>query len=172
MGSIGTSSVRIGILRFEIMLRITKISDYGVVVLACFARHSGSSVLSAMAIAESTGLPAPTVSKILKVLAHGGLVRSYRGPQGGYELSRPPEDISLVEAIEVIEGPLAVTECSGTVADNCEHEYCELRGYWPRVNTILRGALASISIAQISGTEPIESDEPPADPVSALELGR
>jgi len=133
------------------MLRITKIADYGVVVMACFARQSAAPVLSAAAIAVQTGLPAPTVSKILKVLAHAGLVTSTRGARGGYRLSRAATDISVAEVIESLEGPLAITECADPLRDSCEQECCELRGYWPRVNDIIRGALANVSIAEISG---------------------
>ena len=159
MSPIGTGAVLIGKARPETMLRITKIADYGVVVLACFVRHPASTVLSATAIAEHTGLPAPTVSKILKVLAHGGLVNSHRGAHGGYALARSAAEISVVAVIEALDGPLAITECADPFFDACEQECCDLRGYWPRVNNIIRGALSAVSIAQISGFEPLEFPE-------------
>ena len=143
------------------MLRITKIADYGVVVMACFARQAAAPVLSAAAIAGQTGLPAPTVSKILKVLAHADLLTSSRGAHGGYRLSRPAHEISVAAVIESLEGPLSITECADPLRDSCEQECCELRGYWPRVNEIIRGALDRVSIAQIAGISLSESEENP-----------
>ena len=134
------------------MLLITKIADYGIVVMACFARESETPMLSAASIANRTGLPAPTVSKILKVLAHAKLLTSSRGAHGGYRLARLARDISVAQVIESLEGPLAITECADPLRDNCEQECCELRGYWPSVNDIIRGALAAVSIAEIAGT--------------------
>src|SRR3546814_13373922 len=62
-------------------------------------------------LAEATALPAPTVSKILKMLAKGGLVESRRGVNGGYVLTRRPEDISAAEIIAALDGPVALTAC-------------------------------------------------------------
>jgi len=140
------------------MLRITKIADYGVVVMACFARHSQGSVMSAAAVADHTGLPAPTVSKILKVLAHAELLVSTRGAHGGYSLSRRADAISVADVIESLEGPLSITECADPVRDQCEQECCELRGYWPRVNEIVRGALANVSLSQFAGVDAAGSE--------------
>jgi FeS assembly SUF system regulator len=142
------------------MLRITKIADYGVVVMACFAGQSTAGVLSAAAIAAQTGLPAPTVSKILKVLAHAELVTSTRGARGGYRLSRAATEINVAEVIESLEGPLSITECADPLRDSCDQECCELRGYWPRINDIIRGALSNVSIADIAGVTGVAFEEP------------
>src|SRR5699024_378981 len=106
-------------------------------------------VLSAMQIAECTRLETPTVSKLLKRLAHAGLVRSFRGANGGYQLAREPADINLAEIVEAMEGPLAMTACS--MADGqCNLEpYCNMRGTWLRINQVVESALQAMSLADV-----------------------
>src|SRR5262249_15554325 len=91
------------------MLRITKLTDYAVLVLADMVRAAGAA-RAARDIAETTRIPQPTVSKVLKLLARGALVVSERGKNGGYRLAREPESISVAEIVDVVEGPIAVTE--------------------------------------------------------------
>ena len=97
------------------MLRITRQSDYGIVLMTHLAAGRGRSadapVLNARDLAGATNLPLPTVSKILKGLARGGLLVSHRGVKGGYSLARPPREISVEEIIRALEGPIAITEC-------------------------------------------------------------
>ena len=102
------------------MLRISKLTDYGTVVLAHLAEHQAS-VRSAADVAQATGVALPTVSKLLKLLARAGLVTSTRGASGGYRLSRPPQAISAADVIDALDGPVSITECSASDGD-CEHE--------------------------------------------------
>lgn len=128
------------------MLRVTKLTDYATVVMTVLAK-SGTEVLSATGIAQRSGLEIPTVSKVLKPLAQAGLVESYRGTHGGYRLSRSPEQISLLEIVEVIEGPLAMTACSDH-GDACDlSASCDAAGNWQWVNRVLAETLATISLA-------------------------
>ena len=87
------------------MLRVTKLTDYATVVLTALAARPGD-VLSAPELAELAGLEAPTVAKVLKPLAQAGLVDGFRGANGGYRLARDAAEISLVEIVEAMEGPL------------------------------------------------------------------
>ena len=93
------------------MLRVTKLTDYATVVLTALAARPGS-VASATDLAEQSGLEVPTVAKLLKPLAQAGLVEGFRGTNGGYRLARPAAEISLVQIVEAMEGPLGMTECS------------------------------------------------------------
>ena len=93
------------------MLRVTKLTDYASVVLTVLASEPDA-VLSATGLAERAGLEPPTVAKVLKPLAQAGLVEAFRGASGGYRLARMPADISLIEIVEAMEGPLGMTECS------------------------------------------------------------
>jgi len=130
------------------MLRITKLTDYATVVL-CALADAPARVHNAAELAETARLELPTVSKVLKPLAHAGLVTSFRGASGGYKLARAPAQISLIEIVEAIEGKLGLTECSGEHS-NCEHEpHCGTRGHWHRVNEVIAGALRGVSLAEM-----------------------
>ena len=86
------------------MLRITKLTDYGIVLLVQFANDEKRRSRNARTMAEATSLPLPVVSKILKSLAQGGLLNSQRGARGGYTLSRRPEDVNVAEIIDALRG--------------------------------------------------------------------
>ena len=136
------------------MLRISKLTDYGTVVLACLAtlperRQTASEV------SERTRLALPTVSKLLKSFHRAGLVTSVRGSHGGYQLARPASSISAASIIDAIEGPVAITECSGDHSA-CDFEsVCSTGGSWQRINAAIRSSLDGISLAQLSGQEQV-----------------
>lgn len=134
------------------MLRITRLTDYAAVVLSVLA--AAGEVLSASDIAERAGLEATTVSKVLKPLAQAGLVEGFRGAHGGYRLSRVPADIRLIEIIEAMEGPLAVTDCS--VDDgNCGLESsCGMRRNWRRINDVIVQSLRGVTLQDMLDPEP------------------
>ena len=130
------------------MLRITKLTDYATVVLTALAA-SPDRVHSAAELAERARLELPTVSKLLKPLAHAGLVSSFRGASGGYQLARPATQISLIEIVEAIEGRLGVTECSGEHS-RCEHQpHCGVQGHWRRINDVISDTLRGMSLAEM-----------------------
>ncbi len=95
------------------MLRISKLTDYGTVLLAHLAENR-TAVCSAADVAEATGIALPTVSKLLKSLARSGLVTSTRGSTGGYQLSRSASAISAADVYDALEGPVSITECSSS----------------------------------------------------------
>ena len=127
------------------MLRISKLTDYGTVLLANLAAND-TAVCSAADVSSATGIALPTVSKLLKSLGRAGLVTSTRGSNGGYRLSRRPGDISAADIIDALEGPVSITECSA-VDSQCEHEgICSVGGAWQRVNIAIRRALDDVSL--------------------------
>lgn len=126
------------------MLRVTKLADYATVVLSVLA--ATNDVLSATEIAERAGLEPTTVSKVLKPLSQAGLAEAFRGAHGGYRLARPAGSIRLIEVIEAIEGPLAVTECS-THDGHCGIERsCGTRTSWRRINDVIVQALTGVTL--------------------------
>jgi FeS assembly SUF system regulator len=132
------------------MLRITKQSDYGIVLMTLFAGDGRERVHSTRDLAALAKLPLPTVSKILKALARAGLLQSHRGVKGGYRLSRQPGDISVEEIIRALEGPIAITECV-EVGSDCEIEgTCPVRTNWQRINGAVRDALAGIRLSEMA----------------------
>ena len=124
------------------MLRISKLTDYGTVLLANLAANRDT-VCSAADVANATGIAVPTVSKLLKSLGRSGLVTSTRGANGGYELARDPRDISAADIIDALEGPVSITECSA-IDSQCEHEgVCSVGGAWQRVTLDGRDGVAT-----------------------------
>jgi FeS assembly SUF system regulator len=129
--------------------------------MSAAARHCGTCSLieqaggkrariSAAQLAEETGLPAPTVQKLVSKLSAAGLMRSSRGVGGGLRLARPPATISLADIVEAVEGPIALTACIDRAKSDCTLESCcNVKGHWPQVNAAVRGALAQVALTQL-----------------------
>lgn len=130
------------------MLRVTKLTDYATVVLTVLASRSGE-ILSANELAEQAGLESPTVSKILKPLAQAGLVSGLRGVRGGYRLARGADEITLIEIVEAMEGPLAITECSQDHSQCGIAHQCGVRSNWRLINDVVADALRGVTLAQM-----------------------
>lgn len=127
------------------MLKVNKLTDYAVVVLCDLLR--GDRLRSAADLAQSSGVPLPTVSKILKQLARTGLLQSARGVNGGYGFARAPSGISMAEVIEALEGPIAVTGCVEDSGDQCEFVHqCPMNGHWNAVNVAIRKSLDEVRL--------------------------
>jgi FeS assembly SUF system regulator len=132
------------------MIRMNKLTDYAVLVLTHVAREPAPSY-TARDLAEKAHVPLPTVSKILKELHKAGLVSSHRGIKGGYSLARSAEDISVAEVVQALEGPIALTECSGTAVGLCGLEPgCVVRSNWRMISAAIRTALEQISLAALA----------------------
>jgi FeS assembly SUF system regulator len=130
------------------MIRITKQTDYGIVLLTYMANHRDRQ-LAAPELAAEARLPLPMVSKILKLLAKDGLLVSHRGVKGGYSLAQDPAEVSMASIIAALEGPIAITECIDT--SDCSHQQlCKVRSNWQRINDALRHALEGITLAEMA----------------------
>lgn len=133
-------------------MRLSSMADYAVVTMSAAARHCGGQRVSAARIAEETGLPAPTVQKLVSRLTAAGLLRSSRGAGGGLKLARPAAAITLADIIEAVEGPIALTACVDAERDACALDACcSVKPHWPVVNQALRGALAQVPLTQLAG---------------------
>jgi FeS assembly SUF system regulator len=136
------------------MLRISKMTDYGTLVLAHLA-GDGRRLSSASEVSAVTGLGGATVSKILKTLSRAGLVTSTRGSQGGYALARDAIDITAAEIIDAFDGPVAITDCAAG-AENCELEsVCGVGTAWQKINLAIRRSLEDISLADLQRSQDI-----------------
>ncbi len=133
------------------MLRVSKLTDYAVVVLTRLSSQCGEgAVLTSPAIAAATGVPEPTVAKVLKALSTAGFVLSQRGARGGYRLLRPLETISVADVIGAIDGPIALTACVDGGSGGCEvHGVCAVKGRWDLVNDAIRQSLTAITLADM-----------------------
>ena len=132
------------------MVRLSKLTDYGMVLMSCFARGPAGSLHTARELAAESKLPLPTVSKVLKELLQSGLLVSHRGIQGGYRLAKEPDQISLVEIISALEGPVALTECSTNVSGLCELEACcTISRNQQIISHAVRDVLAKLMLADL-----------------------
>ncbi len=135
------------------MLRISKLSDYAIVLLTAMAEQDAA-IVNAGSLARATGLARPTVTKLLKVLAFHGMLVSIQGRNGGYRLAVPPGDISMQQIIEAVDGPIAITECNQATGDCTIEQSCQSRRHWRRINQAVRQALADVKLSQLIHPEP------------------
>lgn len=128
-------------------MRLSSLADYAVVMMSAAARHCGGSRINAAVLAEETGIPLPTVQKLVSRLSAAGLLRSVRGAGGGFRLARPAAAVTLADIIEAVEGPIAMTSCVDSGKHDCVMEgACRVQPHWPVVNQAVRGALAGVSL--------------------------
>ena len=143
------------------MIRINRLTDYAIVVLVDMTRSDG--VRTAQALAEDTGVPLPTVAKLMKALGKAGIVVSHRGAMGGYTLGAEAKDISVATIIEAIEGPIAINTCLDETSDACGlNSLCSMHANWDRINTVIRDALSEVSLWEMAeaGPNPFLGDIP------------
>ena len=132
-------------------MKLSSLADYAVVMMSAAARHCGHAQINAAQLAEETGIPLPTVQKLVSRLSAAGLLRSVRGAGGGFKLARPAAAVSLADIIEAIEGPIAMTACVDTGRHECSLEgNCKVQPHWPLVNEAVRGALAGINLTSLT----------------------
>jgi FeS assembly SUF system regulator len=158
------------------MLRLSKLADYAVVVLTRLAdedHHPHDAVQTSPGIAGATGVPEPTVAKVLKALAGAELVASQRGARGGYRLLRPLHAIAVADVIRAIDGPIALTACVEGHTGTCDVQgMCAMRGRWNLVNEAIEQALGSITLADMraASVPPLFRDDVPFTPISPIQV--
>jgi len=133
------------------MLRLSKLTDYAVVVLVRLSDLEG--VQTSPGLAAATGIPEPTVAKVLKTLAASDMVSSQRGARGGYRLNRDLSAIPIAAVIAAMDGPIALTACVEGSGTGCEAQgLCPMRGRWDPVNDAIQSALSSITLADMQAS--------------------
>lgn len=131
------------------MVRLSKLTDYALVVMSCMARTPNSS-RAARDLASELRLPLPTVSKLLKELLQSELLLSHRGMKGGYKLARDPHEISVAEVIAALEGPVALTECSTDTSGLCALEpCCAIKKNQQIISQAVRGVLDRLTLSDL-----------------------
>jgi FeS assembly SUF system regulator len=130
------------------MLRLTKLADYGILLMTHMAA-SEEKLHTAGDLSAVTHVPQPTVSKILQMLLNDQLLVSIRGARGGYRLARPAKEISIVNVISTLEGHIALTECNLDDCDCAQQPVCGISGSWQRINEAVHMALQGITLADM-----------------------
>lgn len=133
------------------MVKLGKLTDYGLVLMTCIAgSEARASQRTARDLATESRLPLSTVSKLLKELLQSGLLLSHRGTKGGYFLAKQPHQISVIDIIAAIEGPMALTECSTDISGLCNLELsCPIKSNQQVINQAVRGVLEKITLADL-----------------------
>lgn len=150
------------------MVRVTKLTDYGIALMVRLAGEQSGDQLTAQDLSEAMSIPLPTVRKLLKTLAREGLLESTRGASGGYRLARDPDSITLMEMVTVLEGPVAVTECSTGDRCDCAIEHvCSMKENWSWINQQFRNTLENYNLAQMSGSLADAGPKPLSNPQTA-----
>ena len=136
-------------------MRLTHLADYAVVMMTAAARRHAGERLSAAELAAETGVPLPTAQKLMGKLASAGLLHSVRGAGGGFSLARPGQEISLADVIEAVEGPIAMTQCSGSdeVSDCALDAHCRVKPHMNVVSSAVRGALGAVSLQSLASSQ-------------------
>jgi len=127
------------------MIILSKLADYGVIVATHLAAYPERQVTAAVVAAE-TRLPQATVAKVLKGLAHAGLVTATRGAGGGYRLARAAAAISVAEVVAAIDGDIGLTQCSVHVEECARTNFCPTRPHWAAINRAVGQALSAVSL--------------------------
>ena len=138
------------------MIRLTRQADYGILLLVHIAGEPLGSVHAAPDLATISGVPVPMVSKILKTLARNGLLVSHRGPRGGYGLARASREISLADIVQALDGPIAMTACTGHEPDCGLEASCRVHPHWQRLNQVVINALSNTSLAEMVAPLPAQ----------------
>ncbi len=135
------------------MLRLSKKADYALIAMKHLAVHRDESS-SAREIAEEYAIPIELLAKVLQRLVRGGLLASHQGTRGGYLLARQPDRISVADVIQAIDGPVAVTACSGEEASCDQFAKCNVRDPLWRVRERIIRALGECTIAELAADAP------------------
>lgn len=132
------------------MFKLSKKADYGLIAVKHLALHRRDHSFSANEIAEEYGISATLMAKVLQKLAHKSIVAAKHGSSGGYQLSKEPSQISALEVISAIDGPVLITSCV-TNHGNCDAtQRCSVKEPLRRVNESILNVLGSVTIAQMS----------------------
>ncbi len=143
------------------MVILSKLADYGVIIATYLAAHPERQMTAAV-LAQETSLPRATVAKVLKALAHGGIVAGARGAAGGYRLARDAQAISVADVVAAIDGTMGVTQC--TIHDDCKRShFCATRPHWKRINDAVNTALSAVTLGDMAnpfGPAPLRVEAP------------
>ena len=133
-------------------MRLSHLADYAVVLMTAAARRPAGARLSATELAQETGVPLPTAQKLMGQLAACDLLSSVRGAGGGFTLARAAEEISLADIVEAVEGPIAMTVCSGHEgpSDCALDAHCRVKPHMGVVGNAVRGALGAVTLTELA----------------------
>jgi len=131
------------------MIILSKLADYGVIVATHLAAGPAERQVTAAVLAQETRLPRATVAKLLKALAHAGIVSGARGAAGGYRLARPANSVAIAEVVAAIDGAIGLTQCTSHEPQCKRSDFCTTRPHWHRINQAVATALGAVMLADM-----------------------
>jgi len=133
-------------------MRLTSRSEYGLLALIDLGVRYGDGPVSAREVSQRQGIPAKFLEQLLAALRKAGIVCAVRGAHGGFALTRDPGEITVLEVVEALEGPLAPTSCDGGAL--CGRSgACAAAGVWARATEALRDVFLTTTIADLSNRQ-------------------
>ncbi|MBP7692577.1 MAG: Rrf2 family transcriptional regulator [Anaerolineales bacterium] len=139
-------------------MQITRQADYAVRAIVYLAQQGSGARVSTAQVAQEQHIPPTFLAKIISQLSTAGVVRATRGARGGITLARPPEEISLLEIVEAIDGPVSLNECTHDPSLCLMGETCAVREVWCDVRVELVGRLKRTTFDQL--TRPVNVSAP------------
>jgi len=131
------------------MLKLSKLTDYAVIVLGCLGDQQGRPV-SASFVSTQTGLPEPTVQKVLKLMGAAKIITAIRGANGGYMVPLALHCISIADVVEAIEGPLELAPCVNDDDNDCAlAKLYAPQNKWNKVNIAIKKTLDGIRVSDV-----------------------
>ena len=135
-------------------MRLTAKSEYGVLAAIDLACHFGEGPVSAREIAERRGIPPRFLEQLFVSLRRAGIVTAVRGAKGGFVLSRTPDEITVLDVVEALEGPLVASVCDSAREEGCgKSGSCAASDVWARATNALRDVFATTTLASLGGTQ-------------------
>lgn len=138
---------------------ISSKSEYGLRALVDIASHSGKDGLRPVTRTDISGrqhIPLPYLTQVLGMLVGGGLLVSNRGPSGGYKLARTPDEITILDVVTLLQGPVSPAGCAGSQQESaaCEHfSSCGLAGVWSDLKSANEEVLRQTNLSSIMGKD-------------------
>lgn len=132
-------------------MRLTAKSEYGLLALIDLAGRFGDGPVSARGVSERQSIPLKFLEQLLAALRKAGIVTAVRGAHGGFALTRVPAEITVLDVVEALEGPLAPTGCDAV--DCCRSGACAAAGVWGRATDALREVFTGTTLADLASTQ-------------------
>ena len=135
-------------------MRLTAKSEYGLLAAIDLACHYGEGPVSAREVSEHRGIPARFLEQLFVQLRRSGIVTAVRGAHGGFELARDPRDISVLDVVEALEGPLSSSVCDAEASGGCmKSPACAASLVWSRATGALREVFSSTTLDELAGSQ-------------------
>ena len=131
-------------------MQITRATDYAVRAVLYLAAYGGDGLLPAARIARDQGIPPAYVTKVLQALQRAGLVTSYQGRSGGAALARPANEVSVLDVVRAVEGPVSLNRCTERKGECPRDSICPVHDLWASLEKDMADRLGGADFATLA----------------------